>query len=768
MSKEQFVQDIVNPLLEGLRISNADISEFIKKVVKGLVNLSPKEDVIEYLAREAQYNFDIQYDFYILAGKILARFQLEQIPSKFSEHVTLLYNNYLDISDTVKKHIPLIDKKYYDIVTKNPEFFDNLIDFTREYDHGYMEYLRNKEKFFKKVSQREVDCVQYVHMRSALQFYSDDFTLLEECYKKMALNKISMATPTRASACMPKNQLSSCFLTRVKEDSIEGIYESLKQVALISKNGGGIGIDITDIRPKGDYIAGTDGQSTGITKMLRVYNETMMYVDQGGNKRKGALKVTLAIWHLDIIDFLYIRHDSRVAELRSADLHHCITIPDLFMNRVLEDGDWTVFSPKDAEILLGKKLNGMYGHKFEEAYISCEYKLKNKKIFKARELLFEIIKMQCITGEPFIFFIDHANNKTNQKNLGTATTTNLCTEIVEHTNGISVCNLRAVVLTTHISKENKFDFLELQDSVRLLVNSCDKSIDLTYYTLDECEKINKNDRPIAIGVIGLATLYKKLGYSWEDSEAYELNKQIFAHIYYAALEESCELAKKYGPYEGYDGSPISKGILQYDLWNAIPCKELDWEGLKAKIVKYGVRNSLLIGLMPTASTSQCISTGTSEGPFPEESNFVIRETTKGAFLYIDRELAEMLVTHGLWSNEIISEIQQNNGSVQNIKQLSEQMKKVYKTAFEYSYKVIIDHASDRGIYIDQSQSLNNYIVSSNPETMIQQLFDSHIRAWKKGLKTIYYTRSISHARPLDIKSNNQRCTNEISCESCAI
>jgi len=547
----------------------------------------------------------------------------------------------------------------------------------------------------------------------------------------------------------------------------------LHDVAMISQNGGGIGVDITDVRPSGDYIKGSGGISSGVGMMLRVFNETMKYVDQGGNKRRGAMMVNMAIWHLDIRDFLRIRHHSRVAELRAANLHHCITIPDIFMRRVHANQDWTMFSPRDAEILLGKKLNGFYGDEFETEYVKCE-RLKNRKTIKARELLFEICRMQCETGEPFLFFIDGANKKSNQKNLGSITTPNLCTEIMERSNGVSVCNLRAVILPTHVGKK-EFDFVELQRSVRLLVNSCDRSIDMTYYPTSECEKINKNDRPIAIGVIGLASLYKKLGYSWDDEAARDLNKRIFATIYYAALEESCDLAMVNGPYDGYSGSPVSKGILHCDSWGVELDERLDWASLRDRIKRYGIRNSLLVGPMPTASTSQCVKTGFSEGLFPDESNITLRETTRGSFIYVERELAEMLIERGLWSEGLIRQIQENRGGVQNIESFPEDMRRVYRTAFEYDYNAIIDQAIDRAPYIDQSQSMNNYVSSENPDAMIRRLFNFYLRAWGGGLKSVYYTKSMSVSRPLNLKVDDMQryaskkiCNEQSQCDSCAV
>ncbi|CAG8819473.1 2499_t:CDS:2, partial [Racocetra persica] len=342
----------------------------------------------------------------------------------------------------------------------------------------------------------------------------------------------------------------------------------LKDIALISKNCGGIGIDISDIRANGDYIKGSSGYSSGVCRMLRVYNETAKYIDQR--------------------EFLRIRHESQIPELRTTDLNHCIAIPDIFIVRVQDDDYWTTFLPMDAKILLGYDLNGLYGQKFNDAYIRCEVELKCKKTIKAWKLFFDIIKMQYDTGKPFLFFIDNTNKKSNQGNIGPIITPNLCTEIVEHTENISVCNLRAVILPNHISSENEFNFTELQHSVRLLVNSCDRSIDLTSYPLSECEIVNKSDRPIAVGVIGLATLYKKLRYSWEDEKARELNKKIFANMYYAALDESCNLACEHGLYDNYKGSPVSKGILQYNMCDSDPCPELDWSSLKQRIKEYGV------------------------------------------------------------------------------------------------------------------------------------------------------------------------------------
>ncbi|RIB26389.1 hypothetical protein C2G38_2267749 [Gigaspora rosea] len=684
----EFIEGYLKDLLRGLRFTQTDLNGYITSAQSGLVDTSDEREVIEYLAREAQFRINVYYDFYILAGRILVKHQLNQIPSKFSEHIRLLYCNYREVAEGVREHVPVIDEKYHSLVRNNREFFDSL------------------EKFFKLTCGNKVDCVQYMLLRIALQLYSDNFSMLKECYRMMTEIKVSMATPIRANSCMPKNPLASCFITCIKDDSIDGIFKTLHDVAMISKNDGGIGVDITDIRPSGDCIKVSGGISSGVGMMLRVFNETMKYVDQGGNKCRGAMMVNMAIWHLDISDFLRIRHHSRVAELRAANLHHCITIPDIFMRRVHANGDWTMFSPRDAEILLGKKLNGLYSDEFETGYLKCE-RLKNRKTIKARVLLFEICRMQCETGEPFLFFIDGANEKSNQKNLGSIMTLNLCTEIIERSNGMSVCNLRAVILLTHVRKK-EFDFVELQRSVRLL----------------------------------------------DDEAACDLNKRIFAMIYYAALEESCDLAMVNGPYDGYSGSPVSKGILHCDSWGVELDKQLDWASLRNRIKRYGIRNSLLVGPMPTASTSQCVKMGFSEGLFPDESNITLCETT---------------------SEGLIRQIQENRGGVQNIESFPEDMMRVYRTTFEYDYDVIIDQAIDCAPYIDQSQSMNNYVASENPDAMIKQLFNSHQRAWGGGLKRLYYMKSMSVSRPLNLKVDDMQryasrkiCNEEGQCDSCAV
>ncbi|KAF4077384.1 hypothetical protein AMELA_G00207400 [Ameiurus melas] len=544
--------------------------------------------------------------------------------------------------------------------------------------------------------------------------------------------------------------LERSYLLKIsgKDDSIEGIYDTLKQCALISKSAGGIGVAVSCIRATGSYIAGTNGNSNGLVPMLRVYNNTARYVDQGGNKRPGAFAMYLEPWHFDIFDFLELKKNTGKEEQRARDLFYALWIPDLFMKRVETNGDWSLMCPNDCP-----GLNECWGEEFEKLYTRYEQEGKAKRVVKAQQLWYAIIESQTETGTPYMLYKDACNRKSNQQNLGTIKCSNLCTEIVEYTSKdeIAVCNLASLALNMYVTAERTFDFQKLASVTKVIVRNLNKIIDINYYPVPEAEKSNKRHRPIGIGVQGLADAFILMRYPFESNEAQLLNLQIFETIYYAALEASCELAAEHGPYETYAGCPVSKGILQYDMWDKTPTDLWDWKALKEKIAKHGVRNSLLLAPMPTASTAQIL--GNNESIEPYTSNIYTRRVLSGEFQIVNPHLLKDLTERGLWNEEMKNQLIAHNGSIQEIPTIPNDVKELYKTVWEISQKVIIKMAADRGAFIDQSQSLNIHIAEPN----YGKLTSMHFYGWKQGLKTgMYYLRTKPAANPIQFTLNKEK------------
>jgi ribonucleoside-diphosphate reductase alpha subunit len=527
--------------------------------------------------------------------------------------------------------------------------------------------------------------------------------------------------------------MSSCFLVHLKDDSIEGIYDTLKTCAQISKSAGGIGLNIHNIRARGSYIRGTNGTSNGLVPMLRVFNSTARYVDQGGGKRPGAFAMYLEPWHPDVFDFLDLRKNTGSEENRCRDLFLALWIPDLFMKRVEENGTWSMFCPCDCP-----GLSDAWGPEFEALYCKYEHEGKARKTIKAQELWFAIVESQTETGTPYILYKDACNSKSNQQNLGTIKCSNLCTEIVEYTSPeeVAVCNLASIGLPVFVDADGTFDHNGLKDVTKVITRNLNKVIDINYYPVPEAKVSNMRHRPIGIGVQGLADVFQKLGMPFDSEEARLLNREIMETIYFGAVEASMELAKEHGPYESYQGSPASKGVLQYDMWDVTPSPRWDWAALKASIAEHGLRNSLLLAPMPTASTSQIL--GNNECFEPYTSNIYTRRVMSGEYAVVNPHLLKELVEMGLWNKSMKNRILSNGGSVQGIPEIPEKMREVYKTVWELKMRTLIDMAADRGAFIDQSQSLNLFVAA--PTT--QKLTSMHFYSWKKGLKTgCYYLRS---------------------------
>ncbi|AQL01769.1 Ribonucleoside-diphosphate reductase large subunit [Zea mays] len=589
-------------------------------------------------------------------------------------------------------------------------------------------------------------------MRVSLGIHKEDIESAIRTYHLMSQRWFTHASPTLFNAGTPRPQLSSCFLICMKDDSIEGIYETLKECAVISKSAGGIGVSVHNIRATGSYIRGTNGSSNGIVPMLRVFNDTARYVDQGGGKRKGAFAVYLEPWHADIFEFLDLRKNHGKEENRARDLFYALWVPDLFMQRVQNNGEWSLFCPNEAPGLADS-----WGEEFDNLYKKYESQGKAKKVVPAQTLWFDILKAQIETGTPYMLYKDTCNRKSNQQNLGTIKSSNLCTEIIEFTSPTetAVCNLASIALPRFVrekdvpleshpsklvgssdSKNRYFDFEKLAEVTSTVTYNLNKIIDINYYPVETAKRSNMRHRPIGIGVQGLADTFILLGMPFDSPEAQQLNKDIFETIYYHALKASAELAAKEGPYETYEGSPVSKGILQPDMWDVVPSNRWNWPSLRETISKVGIRNSLLVAPMPTASTSQIL--GNNECFEPYTSNIYSRRVLSGEFVVVNKHLLHDLTEMGIWTPTLKNQIIYDDGSVQKIAEIPDDLKAIYKTVWEIKQKTLVDMAVDRGCYIDQSQSLNVHMEQAN----FGKLTSLHFHAWSKGLKTgMYYLRT---------------------------
>ena len=589
-----------------------------------------------------------------------------------------------------------------------------------------------ERSYLLKVNGKIAERPQHMLMRVSVGIHKTDIAAAIETYNMMSQKFFTHASPTLFNAGTPVPQMSSCFLVHLKDDSIDGIYDTLKTCAQISKCAGGIGLNIHNIRARGSYIRGTNGTSNGLVPMLRVFNSTARYVDQGGGKRPGAFAMYLEPWHPDVFDFLDLRKNTGTEENRCRDLFLALWIPDLFMKRVEENGDWSFFCPCDCP-----GLSDCWGEEFEALYTKYEQEGKARKTIKAQELWFAVVEAQTETGTPYILYKDACNRKSNQQNLGTIKCSNLCTEIVEYTSPeeVAVCNLASIGLPVFVDNR-EFDHEKLKMVTKVITRNLNKVIDINFYPVPEARLSNMRHRPIGIGVQGLADVFQKLGMPFDSEEAKVLNREIMETIYFGAVEASMELAKEQGAYETYEGSPASKGVLQYDLWNKTPSPRWDWSGLKAEIAKHGMRNSLLLAPMPTASTSQIL--GNNECFEPYTSNIYTRRVMSGEFAVVNPHLLKELVEMGLWSKSMKNRILSNGGSVQGISEIPARMQEVYKTVWELKMRSLIDMAADRGAFIDQSQSLNLFVAA--PTT--QKLTSMHFYSWKQGLKTgCYYLRT---------------------------
>ncbi|MGW8121467.1 ribonucleoside-diphosphate reductase subunit alpha [Roseivirga echinicomitans] len=722
----------IDKLSYGLDPAFVEPVEVAKKVIEGLYDGVSTLD-LDNLAAEIAATMTVKHPDYAKLAARIAISNLHKTTSKsFSNTMKRLYT-YVD--PKTGENAPLVSKETYGIVKAHAATLDSTIIYDRDFSYDYFGYKTLERSYLMKIDGKIVERPQHMLMRVAVGIHGEDIEKAIETYNLLSEKWFTHATPTLFNAGTPKPQLSSCFLLTMKDDSIDGIYDTLKQTAKISQSAGGIGLSIHNVRAKGSYIKGTGGVSNGIVPMLRNFDMTARYVDQGGGKRKGSFAIYLEPWHADIFDFLDLKKNHGKEELRARDLFYALWISDLFMKRVENNEDWTLFCPNEAP-----GLADCYGEEFERLYEKYEREGKGRKTVKAQDLWFEVLESQIETGTPYMLYKDAANKKSNQKNLGTIKSSNLCTEIIEYTapDEVAVCNLASLALPKFVNEETgKYDFQTLYNVTYVATMNLNKVIDVNYYPVEEAKNSNMRHRPIGLGVQGLADAFILMRMPFDSPQARQLNKDIFETIYFAAMTASKDLAKVEGPYQTFKGSPVSKGIFQYDMWGVTPESGLwDWDNLKKEVKKHGVRNSLLVAPMPTASTSQIL--GNNECFEPYTSNIYTRRTLSGEFIIVNKHLMKDLIELGLWNDNMKNKLIGAKGSIQAIPEIPEHIKELYKTVWEISQKSIIEMSADRGAYICQSQSLNIHIQDPN----FGKMTSMHFYAWKKGLKTgMYYLRS---------------------------
>ncbi len=725
----------IEKLCYGLDPKLVNPVEVAMKVINGLYDgVSTHE--LDNLAAEIAATMTTRHpDFAKLAARIAVSNLHKTTSKSFSNTMKRLYQH---VDAKTGQNAPMISKETWKVIKNNAAELDDAIVYDRDFSYDFFGFKTLERSYLMKIDGKVVERPQHLLMRVAVGIHGEDIAAAIETYNLLSEKWFTHATPTLFNAGTPKPQLSSCFLLTMKDDSIDGIYDTLKNCAKISQSAGGIGLSIHNVRAKGSYIKGTGGTSNGIVPMLRNFDMTARYVDQGGGKRKGSFAVYLEPWHADVFEFLDLKKNHGKEEMRARDLFYAMWIPDLFMKRVENNESWSLFCPNEAP-----GLADCYGEDFEKLYEKYEKEGKFRRQVKAQDLWFEILESQIETGTPYILYKDAANKKSNQKNLGTIKSSNLCTEIIEYTSSdeIAVCNLASIALPKFVTADGKFDHQKLYEITKVATRNLNKVIDVNYYPVPEARKSNLRHRPIGLGVQGLADAFILLRMPFDSEEARGLNRDIFETIYFGAMEASMELAKAQGAYETFKGSPVSKGIFQFDMWGVTPSSgRWNWEQLKRDVKQYGVRNSLLVAPMPTASTSQIL--GNNECFEPYTSNIYTRRTLSGEFIIANKHLMRDLMAAGLWSEGMRQKLISANGSVQNIPEIPQNIKDIYKTVWEISQKAIIDMSADRGAYICQSQSLNIHITNPN----FGKLTSMHFYAWKKGLKTgMYYLRSTAAA-----------------------
>ncbi len=728
----------IEKLCFGLDNDHIDPIEITKKVIDGLYDGVTTVE-LDRLAAETAASMTTRHpDYANLAARIAISNLHKETSQSFTNTMKRLYQ-YVD--PKTGENAPLISTECWKVIRENAATLDNAVDYDRDYAYDYFGFKTLEKSYLLKLNGKIAERPQHMLMRVAVGIHMDDIQAAIETYNLLSEKWFTHATPTLFNAGTPKPQMSSCFLLTMKEDSIDGIYDTLKQCAMISQSAGGIGLSIHHVRATGSYIKGTNGVSNGIVPMLRNFDMTARYVDQGGGKRKGSFAVYLEPWHADIFDFLELKKNHGKEELRARDLFYALWTPDLFMKKVERNEDWHLFCPNESPGLCD-----VYGEEFEALYDKYVKEGRYRKVVKAQDLWFAVMESQIETGTPYMLYKDACNQKSNQKNLGTIRSSNLCTEIMEYTapDEVAVCNLASLALPKFVTTDEKgnaqFDHQRLFEVTKVVTKNLNKVIDRNYYPVQEAENSNMRHRPVGLGVQGLADVFIHLRMPFDSEEARRLNKDIFETIYFAAMTATNELAKVDGPYPSYDkngGCPVSKGIFQFDMWGVTPDSgRWDWDSLKKEVKAHGVRNSLLVAPMPTASTSQIL--GNNECFEPYTSNIYTRRVLSGEFIVVNKHLLKDLIRLNLWNDGMKNKLIAANGSVQEIKEIPQDIKDLYRTVWEIKQKALIDMSADRGAYIDQSQSFNVHIQNPN----FGKLTSMHFYAWKKGLKTgMYYLRT---------------------------
>ena len=728
----------LNDLVDPVRVA--------MRVIEGLYDGVTTSELDNLAAEVAATMTTTHPDYAQLAARISVSNLHKNTKKSFSDTMKDLYEY---TNPRTGKKAPLLSDEVYEVIKKNAILLDSSIIYNRDFGYDFFGFKTLERSYLLKLNGEIVERPQQMLMRVSIGIHLNDIDSALETYHMMSKRYFTHATPTLFNSGTPKPQMSSCFLLAMKDDSIDGIYDTLKQTAKISQSAGGIGLSIHNVRATGSYISGTNGTSNGIVPMLRVFNDTARYVDQGGGKRKGSFAIYVEPWHADIFDFLDLKKNHGKEEMRARDLFYAMWVPDLFMKRVEQDAEWTLMCPNECPGLFD-----YHGEEFDTLYLQYESEGKGRKTIKARELWEKILESQIETGTPYMLYKDSANRKSNQKNLGTIRSSNLCTEILEYTSPdeVAVCNLASIALPMFV-EEGGFNHQKLYEVTVQVTKNLNRVIDRNYYPVPEAANSNFRHRPVGLGVQGLADTFIKLRLPFTSEKAQELNQEIFETLYFAALNASVEEAEQDGPYESYKGSPISKGEFQHNLWG-IKDEELsgrwDWAGLRKQVKKHGVRNSLLVAPMPTASTSQIL--GNNECFEPYTSNIYTRRVLSGEFIVVNKHLLEDLVELGLWNEDLKQELMRANGSIQHIEGIPEDIKELYRTVWEMSMKDIIDMSRHRGYFIDQSQSLNLFMEGAT----MAKLTSMHFYAWKSGLKTgMYYLRTKSAVDAIKFTLDNK-------------
>ncbi|HEX8576945.1 MAG TPA: ribonucleoside-diphosphate reductase subunit alpha [Flavobacterium sp.] len=747
--KEPVMFDKITDRIKKLCYGLNDLVDPVKvamRVIEGLYDGVTTSE-LDNLAAETAASMTISHpDYAQLAARIAISNLHKNTTKSFSETMNEMFHY---VNPRTNQEAPLLSEEVHQVIMENAEFLDSHIIYNRDFNYDYFGFKTLERSYLLKINGKIVERPQHMLMRVSVGIHLNDLKSVIETYDLMSKKFFTHATPTLFNAGTPKPQMSSCFLLAMQDDSIDGIYDTLKQTAKISQSAGGIGLSIHNVRATGSYIRGTNGTSNGIVPMLRVFNDTARYVDQGGGKRKGSFAIYIETWHADIFEFLDLKKNTGKEEMRARDLFFAMWTSDLFMKRVQEDSHWTLMCPNECP-----GLYDVYGEEFENRYVGYEKAGKGRKTIKARELWEKILESQIETGTPYMLYKDAVNRKSNQKNLGTIRSSNLCTEIMEYTSKdeIAVCNLASISLPMFV-EDGKFNHQLLFDVTKRVARNLNKVIDRNYYPVKEAENSNLRHRPVGLGVQGLADAFILLRLPFTSDEAKQLNQEIFETLYFAAVTASMEMAKEEGPYSSFEGSPISKGEFQHNMWG-MKDEELsgrwDWAGLRKEVMANGVRNSLLVAPMPTASTSQIL--GNNEAFEPYTSNIYTRRVLSGEFIVVNKHLLEDLVKRGLWNEELKQQLMRHNGSVQNL-DIPQDLKELYKTVWEMSMKDIIDMSRHRGYFIDQSQSLNLFMQDAS----YAKLTSMHFYAWQSGLKTgMYYLRTKAAVDAIKFTLNNDK------------